>query len=331
MGRTSAQRKADYLANQEQRKAAVQAYRVANPAKVAESKRRNGLRRPQQIMLSNARARSRMLGIPFDLTVEYLQLLIEEAGPTCPVLGIPYTTGIGAGGKALPGSRSLDRIEPSDGYTQGNVQVISWRANNLKSDGTPQELMMVANYVNRQSGARADMTMSNPFLGMNDATTSQSGSYLKDGIYRLQVEKLIFKNIEAGGAAFIAEHRVLESSNADVAQGSSRSWFQKQNKSFKGEVKAYFFALCGYSEKVAADEKVIRESLDKLSEALMLKAITHGIFNGRVVGCEVNTKQQKTDPTKTFSKHTWGPGGAQTNNSPTQLPVEFLIKATQLA
>ena len=38
-----------------------------------------------------------------------------------------------------PASPSLDQIVPGLGYVKGNVQVISHRANTLKSDGTLEE------------------------------------------------------------------------------------------------------------------------------------------------------------------------------------------------
>ena len=45
---------------------------------------------------------------------------------------------------------SLDRINPKLGYVKGNVQVISWRANNIKRDATAEELRLVADFVARQ-------------------------------------------------------------------------------------------------------------------------------------------------------------------------------------
>jgi hypothetical protein len=43
-------------------------------------------------------------------------------------------------GESIDNSPSLDRIDTSKGYVKGNVWVISWRANKLKSDATLAEL-----------------------------------------------------------------------------------------------------------------------------------------------------------------------------------------------
>ena len=44
---------------------------------------------------------------------------------------------------------SLDRADNSRGYVKGNVVVISWRANDLKSNGSADELEAVAAYSRR--------------------------------------------------------------------------------------------------------------------------------------------------------------------------------------
>lgn len=54
-------------------------------------------------------------------------------------------------GLLLDGSRrdrkpSLDRVVPSLGYVKGNVRVISFRANRIKSDATADELRAVLSY-----------------------------------------------------------------------------------------------------------------------------------------------------------------------------------------
>lgn len=59
----------------------------------------------------------------------------------CPVLGLRLQHG---SGKATDASPSLDRIDNTKGYVQGNVMVVSNRANLLKRDATPDELQRLA-------------------------------------------------------------------------------------------------------------------------------------------------------------------------------------------
>lgn len=61
----------------------------------------------------------------------------------CPVLGMRLRP---ATGRASPASPSLDRINPRRGYVPGNVLVVSWRANELKKNSTPEELELVASF-----------------------------------------------------------------------------------------------------------------------------------------------------------------------------------------
>ncbi len=67
---------------------------------------------------------------------------------TCPVLGIPIAHGVGNG--RVPTSPSVDRIDPTQGYIAGNVEVISWRANFIKKDASKEELSQVSAYYNKR-------------------------------------------------------------------------------------------------------------------------------------------------------------------------------------
>ena len=95
---------------------------------------------PQKVILFKSKARAKKRGLPFNLEIE--DVVIPEK---CPILGIKLKRGKGTGG-SVASSPSLDRIVPEKGYTKGNVQVISMRANQIKSDATADELMAVAKY-----------------------------------------------------------------------------------------------------------------------------------------------------------------------------------------
>jgi len=96
-------------------------------------------------MWSNAKYRAGGLGIQFSITAEDLN--IPES---CPVLGIPLCAGGTSGG--THNSATLDRLDPSKGYTPDNTAVISMRANRMKSDCSPSEIMQVAMWTQRKIG-----------------------------------------------------------------------------------------------------------------------------------------------------------------------------------
>ena len=92
---------------------------------------------------NNAKERGR------ECTIKPQEIVIPEK---CPVLGIPLTPSLpgrqasnGHGFKdTLP---SVDRIDSDKGYITGNVQVISWKANRLKSNNTVETLELILNYM----------------------------------------------------------------------------------------------------------------------------------------------------------------------------------------
>ena len=99
---------------------------------------------PKKTLLSGCKARAKKKGLPFDLDLE--DIIIPEK---CPMLGIKLMRNLGQRGPSSS-SPSLDRIIPEKGYTKGNVQVISTKANMIKSNATADELMAVAKYCKEQ-------------------------------------------------------------------------------------------------------------------------------------------------------------------------------------
>lgn len=90
-------------------------------ATVKRSRRRN----PARCLLWSVRARAKRDGIAFDL--EESDLSVPEK---CPVLSIPLFFSDDGRCDNTP---SVDRLDPYKGYVKGNVAVISWRANRMKS------------------------------------------------------------------------------------------------------------------------------------------------------------------------------------------------------
>ena len=64
----------------------------------------------------------------------------------CPILGmeLDYFAEV-----RQENSPSFDRINSSLGYDAGNVQIISWRANRIKNDGTADEHQRMADYLRK--------------------------------------------------------------------------------------------------------------------------------------------------------------------------------------
>lgn len=89
-------------------------------------------------LYNGAKQRATKNNIPFD--IERDDIVVPSH---CPVFGTELTWGIGD--KST--SPSLDRIIPEKGYVKGNVEVISWVANKLKSNATLHQLEMLCEYV----------------------------------------------------------------------------------------------------------------------------------------------------------------------------------------
>lgn len=98
----------------------------------------------RKMIVSAARRRCVKSGVLFEL--DYRDINIPEY---CPVLGIPLFPSFGKRGPQ-DNSPTLDRIVCSKGYVPGNVEVISWKANRLKSDATPHDLRLVADYYGKK-------------------------------------------------------------------------------------------------------------------------------------------------------------------------------------
>lgn len=90
---------------------------------------------PERRLWSGAKNRSRLKNIDFSIEIE--DIIIPSV---CPVFGVPMIVG-------TPFAPSLDRVDSTKGYIKDNIQVISWKANAMKQDATPEELEKFANWI----------------------------------------------------------------------------------------------------------------------------------------------------------------------------------------
>jgi hypothetical protein len=89
----------------------------------------------RRLMLINSKTRAIRKGLEHTLSLDDIRIPNK-----CPLLGIELRSGNGC---ACDSSPSLDRIDPEKGYTPENTWVISNRANRIKSDATPHELIAI--------------------------------------------------------------------------------------------------------------------------------------------------------------------------------------------
>ena len=88
---------------------------------------------PSYFLWATARNRARKQNIPFN--IERSDVVIPEY---CPVLGIKLNLNAKRG--FVQDAPSIDKIIPELGYTQGNIIVVSYRANQLKSNASMEEM-----------------------------------------------------------------------------------------------------------------------------------------------------------------------------------------------
>lgn len=94
--------------------------------------------------LSQCKYRAEKKNIPFDITVDDLLDVYEE---NCPYLGIRLT--ISGNSRNEPSALSIDKIIPELGYVKGNIKIISYKANMMKSDADLNSLVLFAKNVLR--------------------------------------------------------------------------------------------------------------------------------------------------------------------------------------
>ena len=96
-------------------------------------------RSPERQILNRTKCRARKSGTEFNL--ELKDIIIPTK---CPILDIDIFV---CEGGMKDNSPSIDRIDNNKGYIKGNIQIISNRANRIKSDSSLEELEKLFYYM----------------------------------------------------------------------------------------------------------------------------------------------------------------------------------------
>tara|TARA_R110002126_G_scaffold4425_2_gene23389 strand:+ start:627 stop:1187 length:561 start_codon:yes stop_codon:yes gene_type:complete len=126
-------------------------WRKNNPEKSASAQKRHKtklriedpVKSRAEAAYSDCRKRAIQHGMEFNLTPTMLLNLMRKSF-TCPYLRTPLTFVQGEKANTLA---SVDRIDSKLGYTQDNIQIISYLANLMKSHASEEELVSFANGV----------------------------------------------------------------------------------------------------------------------------------------------------------------------------------------
>lgn len=106
-----------------------------------------GNKNPKKVLMYSAKSRAKSRGLEFSIGEGDFD--IPEI---CPVLGIVLGPVLVVGSKEnrqRDNAPSLDRINSALGYVPGNARVISWRANDLKKNGTLEEMLLIVQDLKR--------------------------------------------------------------------------------------------------------------------------------------------------------------------------------------
>jgi hypothetical protein len=118
--------------NSEKRIQSRKKWHEKNKERISNYRKEYRIKNLTAIMVQNALYRSKKKGFEHNITAD--DIIIPEK---CPALGVVLERKEQSEDIAF--SPSLDRLDPAKGYTKDNINIISFRANSLKSDATFEE------------------------------------------------------------------------------------------------------------------------------------------------------------------------------------------------
>ena len=97
---------------------------------------------PEYRMFCHAKENARKQGVPF--SIELSDIVFPEF---CPIFNTPLNRNNTKTGNDSP---SLDKLIPKLGYVKGNINVISYKANRIKSDASLEELTQLLDWLQKK-------------------------------------------------------------------------------------------------------------------------------------------------------------------------------------
>ena len=93
-------------------------------------------------LVRKAEERSVNKNLPFELTPEYIFSIWPE-DDSCWMAKAKFFSDP-AYKRQSPTTPTIDRLIPSEGYVEGNIQIVSWVANGIMGAGSPEQLVTIA-------------------------------------------------------------------------------------------------------------------------------------------------------------------------------------------
>ena len=90
-----------------------------------------------------AKTRATKATLDFELTPEWVQAKLDVG--RCEVTGLPFSWN--SGNKTNPWGPSIDKVDPSKGYTIGNSRLVVWIYNTAKNSFTDADVSLLANAI----------------------------------------------------------------------------------------------------------------------------------------------------------------------------------------
>lgn len=136
--------KRHYDAHLEEQRERIRSWKRQNPEKAAASSKQWGQKYPARKILTQCRGNAKQRGLECGLTLQMIEEMLQPM--VCSATGLPLSFERVEGQKHSrnPWYPSIDRLDNSAGYVQGNTRVVCSIYNFMRSNHSDQDVLAVA-------------------------------------------------------------------------------------------------------------------------------------------------------------------------------------------